>query len=110
MYRILYGEVMEKDLLNASFFNAVTGAEVQADYWIVFHYLFLRHMQLCSIFILMSVMSVVLCLFLAFHLYITANNMTTNEVSVDKYILSIMLFIVDCQHSIVPVFQMEKRS
>mmetsp|Transcript_23835 Transcript_23835/g.37379 ORF Transcript_23835/g.37379 Transcript_23835/m.37379 type:complete len:421 (-) Transcript_23835:99-1361(-) len=79
VFRILYGEVMDKDLFNASFFNAVTGAEVHADSWIVFHYLFLRHTQLCSIFVLMSVMSVVLCIFLAFHLYITAINMTTNE-------------------------------
>eukprot|EP00986_Skeletonema_menzelii_P013199 scaffold7554_cov143-Skeletonema_menzelii.AAC.7 len=77
--RVLYGEVMEKDLLNASFFNAITGAEVQADCWIVFHYLFLRHTQLCGIFVLMSVMSVVLFLFLSFHLYITSKNMTTNE-------------------------------
>eukprot|EP00984_Skeletonema_dohrnii_P025111 scaffold14227_cov161-Skeletonema_dohrnii-CCMP3373.AAC.1 len=52
VFRVLYGEVMEKDLLNASFFNAITGAEVQADSWIVFHYLFLRHTQLCSVFIL----------------------------------------------------------
>jgi len=79
VFRALYGEVMEKDLLNASFFNAITGAEVQADSWIVFHYLFLRHTQLCSVFILMSVMTVVLCLFLCFHLYIISKNMTTNE-------------------------------
>ena len=83
---------MDKDLFNASFFNAVTGAEVHADSWIVFHYLFLRHTQLCSIFVLMSVMSVVLCIFLAFHLYITANNMTTNEVSVD--IIAVDLYTI----------------
>lgn len=42
MATVLYGEVLEKDLLNATFFNAVTGAEVEADYIIVFHYLFMR--------------------------------------------------------------------
>ena len=92
LYRVLYGEVMEKDLFNASFFNAITGAEVQADSWIVFHYLFIRHFQLCSIFVLMSVMSVVLSLFLSFHLYITSKNMTTNEVRIEHCILLIPLF------------------
>ena len=57
----------------------VTGAEVQSDYIIVFHYLFARHCQICGVLILMSVMSVVLGIFLGFHIYITAFNMTTNE-------------------------------
>jgi len=103
---------MEKDLLNATFFNAITGAEVQADSWIVFHYLFLRHMQLCSIFILMSVMAVVLCIFLSFHLYITSKNMTTNEVSV--YIIASYLCFLGWSSTsnriFLPVFQMEERS
>jgi len=77
--RVLYGEVLEKNLLNATFFNAVTGAEVKADYFIIFHYLFMKYFQICGVFILMSVMSVVLGVFLMFHLYITSRNMTTNE-------------------------------
>lgn len=93
VFRVLYGEVMEKDLMNATFFNAITGAEIQADSWIVFHYLFIRHMQLCSVFILMSVMAVVLCIFLIFHLYITSKNMTTNEVSVECAPASIYVFL-----------------
>ena len=79
MALVMYGEIIDKNLLNATFFNAVTGAEVQADYIIVFHYLFMRHFQICGVLILMSVMSVMLGIFLGFHLYITSFNMTTNE-------------------------------
>lgn len=81
VYRVLHGEIVSKDLMNATFFNAVTGVEVKADYWIVFHYLYIRYMPLCSIFILMMVMACVLGMFLGFHLYISSKNMTTNEVS-----------------------------
>eukprot|EP00578_Thalassiosira_sp_NH16_P014712 CAMPEP_0181124912 /NCGR_PEP_ID=MMETSP1071-20121207/26754_1 /TAXON_ID=35127 /ORGANISM="Thalassiosira sp., Strain NH16" /LENGTH=311 /DNA_ID=CAMNT_0023210289 /DNA_START=554 /DNA_END=1489 /DNA_ORIENTATION=+ len=79
MWRVLAGEVIEKDLLNATFFNAVTGAEVQADRIIVFHYLFARHLPICGVLLLMSVMSIALGAFLGFHLYISSMNMTTNE-------------------------------
>jgi hypothetical protein len=75
----MYGEVLDKDLLNAIFYNAATGEEVQADYFVVFHYLFIRHFELCCVLLLMSVMGLMLGLFLGFHLYITSINMTTNE-------------------------------
>ena len=39
---ILYGEIVEKKLLTATFVNAVTGEEVKADKTVVFHYLFAR--------------------------------------------------------------------
>ena len=76
---VLYGEVKEKDLLNATFYNAMTGDVVETDAWIVLHFLSMRHFQLCAVLVLMSVMSILLGVFLAFHLYITSSNMTTNE-------------------------------
>jgi len=79
MARVLYGEIVEKKLFSATFFNAVTGEEVQADKIVVFHFLFARHFQICGVLMLMSVMAVMLGIFLAFHLYITSQNMTTNE-------------------------------
>ncbi len=90
VYQVLHGEIVSKDLLNATFFNAVTGVEVRADYWIVFHYLYIRYMPMCSIFILMAVMALVLGIFLGFHLYISSKNMTTNEVSDRSYMLLFM--------------------
>mmetsp|Transcript_6302 Transcript_6302/g.14219 ORF Transcript_6302/g.14219 Transcript_6302/m.14219 type:complete len:369 (-) Transcript_6302:626-1732(-) len=79
MARVMHGEIMDKNLLHATFFNAITGAEVEADYVIVFHYLFMRHSQICGVLLLMSVMAVMLGIFLVFHLYITSRCMTTNE-------------------------------
>ena len=79
MYCVMYGEVLDKNLLNATFFNAVTGAEVEADWIIVFHYLFMRNFQICGVLILMCVMSVMLGIFLGFHIYITARGQTTNK-------------------------------
>ena len=76
---LMYGEVKERDLLNATFYNAMTGEIVKTDTMIVIHYLFMRYFQLCCVLVLMSVMSVLLGVFLAFHLYITSCNMTTNE-------------------------------
>jgi hypothetical protein len=79
MASVLYGEILDKDLLNATFFNVATGVEVKADFVIVFHYLFMRHFQLCGVLLLLSVMGVTLGIFWGFHLYITSLNMTTNE-------------------------------
>ncbi|KAL9191346.1 hypothetical protein ACHAXT_001052 [Thalassiosira profunda] len=79
MATVLWGQVLEKDLLNATFFNGMTGAEVEADYIIIFHYIFSRNMPICAVLLLMSVMGVMLGAFLGFHICITSFNMTTNE-------------------------------
>lgn len=79
MSSLLYGEILERDLLNATFFDAASGARVKADYAVVFHYLFMRHFQIAGVLLLMVVMGVTLGMFLVFHLYITSVNLTTNE-------------------------------
>ena len=76
---LFLGEVQDKDLMNAIFYNGKTGQEVQADFWVVFHYMLMKHFELSAVLLLMAVMALVLCLFLLFHLYISANGMTTNE-------------------------------
>mmetsp|Transcript_10865 Transcript_10865/g.16424 ORF Transcript_10865/g.16424 Transcript_10865/m.16424 type:complete len:435 (-) Transcript_10865:115-1419(-) len=76
---LFVGEIEDRDLFNAIFFNGKTGVEVKADFWVVTHYMFMKHFWLSGVWILMTSMSVVLFLFLGFHLYIAANGMTTNE-------------------------------
>lgn len=76
---LLRGEVQDRDLFRAIFFNAETGEEVDADLWVISHYMFMRHFQVCAVFVLMGVMSFVLGLFFVFHLYIAGRGMTTNE-------------------------------
>ncbi len=78
-WRLFVGEIEDRDLFNAIFFNGKTGVEVKADFWVVAHYMFMKHFELSGVLILMATMSVVLLLFLSFHLYIAANGMTTNE-------------------------------
>jgi hypothetical protein len=79
MGNVLYGEILDKNLLNATFFNAATGMEVKADYFIILHYLCMRHFEIVGVLLLMTVMSICLGIFLSFHLHITSRNMTTNE-------------------------------
>ena len=78
-YQLFKGEVIDKDLMNAIFFNGDTGEQIKADKYIVAHFLFMKHFPLAVVFILMGAMVVVLSVFVLFHLYIAANGMTTNE-------------------------------
>lgn len=78
-YHLFQGEIADKNLRNAIFYNAETGKEVQADFIIIAHYLFMKHFHVAAVYLLMGAMTVVLGLFLLFHLYIAANGMTTNE-------------------------------
>lgn len=78
-WSLFVGEVQDKDLFNAIFFNGKTGHEVEADFWVVIHYMFMKHFELVVVLLLMGAMAFVLTLFLSFHLYMAANGMTTNE-------------------------------
>lgn len=68
---VLYGEVLEKNLLNSTFYNAATGMEVKADYFIILHFMMMRHFEIMAVMLLMTVMSICLGIFLGFHLYIS---------------------------------------
>ncbi len=78
-YYLFRGEIIDKNLMNAIFFNTETGKEVKADYFVISHYLFMKHFQLAAASTLMAGMVIALGLFFCFHMYIAANGMTTNE-------------------------------
>jgi len=73
------GEVEDRELLTAVYYDSVEGVQVQASYWVIGNFMLRRRIEMAFILILMSVMGVVLGLFLMFHLWIAARGMTTNE-------------------------------
>jgi palmitoyltransferase len=76
---LFYGEVLDKKLLEATFFNPATGQEFKADWFIITQYLFQRHFYISSVVLLMTVMTFVLGGFLTYHVWLTSRGMTTNE-------------------------------
>ncbi len=78
-WTLFVGEVQDKDLFNAIFYNGKTGNEVKADFWVVLHFMVMTHFELSGVLLLMGAMSVVLFLFFGFHFYMMVNGMTTNE-------------------------------
>lgn len=77
--RFFWGEIHDKKLFEVTFFDKASGMEYQADKWIVFQYLFHKHLYEAGVFTIVAVMSVALIFFLAYHCYITSIGMTTNE-------------------------------
>jgi hypothetical protein len=79
MATVLYGEVVDKKFLGAKVLNAANDSEFKIDYVVILRYLCKEYAQIVCVLMLMTVVSVILGIFLGFHLYITACNMTTNE-------------------------------
>ena len=85
MGTILYGEVVDHNLTNTTFYNDLLcnifecGEHGKASNIIIFHNLYRRHPQIVSVMLLMLFIVLCLGLFLGFHLFITSQNMTTNE-------------------------------
>jgi palmitoyltransferase len=78
-FLLFRGEIIDKGLLDATFFNSATGEEFKANWFIMFQYLFHRHTYMAGVTILIGCMSLVLSSFLAYHVWITTRGMTTNE-------------------------------
>mmetsp|Transcript_22416 Transcript_22416/g.34560 ORF Transcript_22416/g.34560 Transcript_22416/m.34560 type:complete len:429 (+) Transcript_22416:115-1401(+) len=76
---LFYGEIFEKDLLNATFYDVATGREVKADWTVVAIYMFRARFTMAANLLLMTVMAALLGSFLGWHIWITSRGMTTNE-------------------------------
>ena len=80
LYFLFYGEIREKKLLEVTFFNRATGAEVgPGDYFFVAQFLFHKFFVEAGVLVLMSVMVFALGGFLGYHAWITSKGLTTNE-------------------------------
>jgi palmitoyltransferase ZDHHC4 len=77
--KLFAGEIEDKQLFQVTFFDKASGKEYPADNWVVFQYMFHRHMYAAGILTIMAVMAIALAGFLGYHGYITSIGMTTNE-------------------------------
>jgi hypothetical protein len=73
------GEIIDKKLLELTFFDRATGETFKSDWFLVIQYLFARRLMECAGLMVMFVMGLALGLFLSYHMYLTHYNMTTNE-------------------------------
>jgi palmitoyltransferase len=76
---VLVSEVYEKDLMNATFYNHITGEEFKADWLIVFQYVITRQSVLFAVWLIAVVMGIAVTAFLGYHLYLLWAGTTTNE-------------------------------
>jgi palmitoyltransferase len=80
VFKLLQGITDKMNLFQATFVNAVTGEEVdEIDLFLVGQYLTSEYFPLVSLGVLLTGMSILLGIFVIFHLYITSRGMTTNE-------------------------------
>jgi len=76
---LFWGEVEDKELLTAVYYDSVKGVAVEVSYWVVGMFMFRRRFEMAFVLVLISFMGLALGLFLMFHLWIAARGMTTNE-------------------------------
>lgn len=75
----MMGQVLDRHLLEATFYNPRLNKTVHATPWVVVRFLASRHWPLFGLLILCGVMALALAGFLGYHLYLTSINVTTNE-------------------------------
>ena len=80
IYKLLVGIVKRLNLFQATFINVATGEEVdEVDFFLVGQYITMQFFPIVALGVLLTAMSLLLGIFVAFHLYITCRGMTTNE-------------------------------
>jgi hypothetical protein len=79
MLALLASEAQDKQLLEASFYNARLGRPVKANWRIVMQYLIFQNWMIFGVGVLCAVMAIVLFGFFSYHMYLASFNITTNE-------------------------------
>ena len=70
---IMLGIVDEQKLYEQTFVNTLTGEKFNADFWIVLNYLSQRETNFVGVVLLCVVVSVMLYVFFAYHMYLIYN-------------------------------------
>src|SRR3546814_20597294 len=76
---MLWGEVVEQKLFDAQFYHYGLRKRVNATPMIVLRFMVGKEFYLVGVFVLAFVMALAVGGFLAYHLWLTSKNMTTNE-------------------------------
>lgn len=79
MWLMLLSPVYERNLLNATFVNSVTGQEFKASWLLVARYVLNSHMILAMVCMLSGAFGIALVMFLLYHLNMVRLGTTTNE-------------------------------
>ena len=78
-FLVVYSEVVERDLLNATFVNHSTREEYKATLWMVFMFLVNQKGYVIFICVFAFIMTIAILGFLIYHLILVGYGMTTNE-------------------------------
>lgn len=78
---IFWEQIVKDDLLNARFYNASTGVEVDAGFRVIFNYLYAKNRGVSGCFLLQVILGIAFLVFFIFHIMLVCRNMTTNEFS-----------------------------
>lgn len=76
---MLWGEVVEQNLLNAEFYHYGRQKRIKATPMIVLRYMINKEFYLIGVFVLAAVMFAAVGGFLGYHLWLVCKNSTTNE-------------------------------
>ena len=80
-YAVLWGEILRRNLLTAQFMNAETRQPVKADAFVLLSFIIHDYPVPFAVLILCGLLSIMLPIFLLYHLNLIRVNMTTNETS-----------------------------
>lgn len=76
---LFYGEILDKKLLQVTFFDRYSGEEIQNSKYIVFQYLFNKYLLEAAVLAMTTILGAALILFLGYHVWLTSRGLTTNE-------------------------------
>jgi len=87
---IVYSIIQQTQIFHKNFFDLSKNKHLKPTYRLVFRWLIENHRTVTCLTLIAAIMSVVLCIFCAWHTYLIINNMTTNEKSKYRHLKNFM--------------------